>query len=412
LSPPRLPEAPPRATRRPRSLPAALLLAVDLLLLAGCAGLKPLPTGPRAPAPGEIPPTLSPEELWQRVEMDAPVPTRAESAWRSTTRMVGGDLSNKRRAQRQATACWEDPPAGFEVLDGVKAPGAAPLFAYLHRGRPDRPLVFVLHGLYDSRNSLYVRRTAEALAARGFGVLVPDLRWHGCLLSEDWLPGLGVFEAQDLVAWSAHLRRELGTERPVGLLGFSLGGLAVIHALAREEAPEAFRAGGVTLSPPAALGRLLPRLEGPSWFADRGLLTLIDRGFRRYLEKRVKDQNIPVPPELAGRPFQAVLRHVGEKLFPAPVGSDAILRFTDPVPALRAARRPLLVLTAADDPLFGSTVAAELGAAAAGQSRVRVIETPHGGHIGQLGLYPDWTLSLLLRFFALAPAVGEGGQIR
>lgn len=420
-----------------RGVRRAWMVALAGISMTACTGLRPLPPASRVPLPTTEPPGAGPQaprlttdQLWQQVEVGLQVPARSESAYRSTMRMVFGDLGNKKRGQRQATACWEAPPPGFEVIPGarVDASGAgldgveiAPLFAYLHRGRADLPVVFVIHGLYDSRNSLYVRRTAEALAARGFGVVVPDMRWHGCLLGEEWLPGMGTLEAKDLVAWSTHVRSELaasaGRDRPAALVGFSLGGLAVLHAMAEPPAAEAFRAGGVALSPPAALDRILPRLDEPSYFADRGLLTLIDRGFRKFLEQRVEDQGIPQPPELTDRPFEAVLRYMAARMLPPTMTAlmpgnsgvgDVLLRFADPAPHVAAARAPLLVLTTSDDPLFGSLAADELEGAAADQPLAHVIRTSHGGHIGQLGLYPDWTLEVLLRFLTLAPGVDAG----
>ncbi len=315
-------------------------------------------------------------------------------------RMVWADLAGKKKAQRQATSCRSEPPAGFEALEGIAVPGAPPLFAYFARGRAERPIVLVLHGLYDSRNSLYVERTARWLADQGFGVLVPDMRWHGCLLSEEWLPALGLQEARDLVAWGQWLHeREPGRE--LGLFGFSLGALDVIHALAADEAPEVFRAGGVAVSPPAELARTLAALDRGTRAADRGLLRLLDRGFRDLLLLRIRDQKIAPAGAAVREPFGLLLDHVIRTRFAAlRLTRERLFALTDPAPRLRAAKRPLLLLTTSNDPLFGELAAAALGSAARDNPLVRVIETPYGGHIGQLGLYPQWMADLVARFFA------------
>lgn len=380
-----------------RQLGSTLLL----LTFAGCRGLQPLPPPRALPALSATDPTT----FWREVEAGNPLPAASESAWRSTTRMIWGDLSTKRKAQRQATACRSEPPAGFEALEGVAVERAPPLFAYLARGRADRPIVLVLHGLYDSRNSLYVRRTASWLAGQGFGVLVPDLRWHGCLLSQEWLPTLGFEEARDLVGWGRWLRqREPGRE--VGLLGFSLGALDAIHALAADEAAEVFRAGGIAVSPPAELARTFTAFDRGTRAADRGLLRLLDRGFRDFLVTRIRDQKIAMGPAAAERPFEAMLDHVIRQRFAAlGVTRERLFAITDPAPRVHAAKRPLLLLPATNDPFFGELTAAALGRAAGGNPLVRVLETPYGGHIGQLGLYPQWMVDLVARFFAGSAAV-------
>lgn len=365
------------------------------MALAGCRGLQPLPAPRALPAAS----TTDPTAFWREIEAGNALPGVSESAWRSTTRMLWGDLGGKRRGQRQATACRSNPPAGFEVLEGIAVPRAAPLFAYFARGRADLPVVLVLHGLYDSRNTLYVERTARWLAEQGFGVLVPDLRWHGCLLAEDWLPTLGVEEARDLVGWGRWLReREPGRE--LGLLGFSLGALNVIHALAADEAPEVFRAGGIAVSPPAELARTFTAFDRGTRAADRGLLRLLDRGFRGLLVTRIRDQRIAAGRGAIAEPFGAMLDHVIRRRFAAlGLTRERLFALTDPAPRLRAAKRPLLLLPATNDPFFGELAASALAKAANGNPLVRVIETPYGGHIGQLGLYPQWMANLLAAFF-------------
>ncbi len=381
----------------PRLLSALGLAAV----LAACRGLAPLPP----PRPDHPQAATTAAALWASLAASNPVPAAEESAYRSTSRMILGGLGGKVRQQRAAQACRNQPPPGFSLLAGVPIEGAPPLFAYRYAGLPDLPVVVVLHGLYDSKNTRYVTRTATWLAAQGFGVVVPDLRWHGCLLDEKWLPSLGFFEGPDLLAWGRWLAAQ-EPDRPLALVGFSLGGLDVIHALAQPGADAVFRGGGVAISPPAALSRTLASLDRPSHLADRGLLTLIDRGFKRFMATRLRDQRIAVPPQLAGRPFAVILDHVLRARFgPLGVNPEMLYAMTDPAPRLAATRRPLLVLTSENDPLFGPTVAVELERSAAGNPWVHTITTPYGGHIGQPGLYPAWFATLLDRFLRQSAAI-------
>lgn len=383
------------------------LVAAFALVALGCRGLGPLP----APRSLEgAPEVLDLPGLWQWAGAAAPLAGRPESAFTSTMRMVWGEVRAKRKAQRAATACRNHVPPGYELLDGVAVAGAAPLHAYLHHGRTDRPLIFLLHGLFDSKNAGYLRRTADLLTAQGFGVLIPDLRWHGCLLSDQWLPGLGTAEAQDLAVWAKHLERQM-PGRAFGLLGYSLGGLDVIHALALPQAAETFRAGGIAISPPAELARTLAALDRESTLKDRGLLRLLDQGFKTYMRLRIADQKIPAGPGGRDQPFRAMLEHVLTERYAAlGMRREQLLTFADPAERITSAKRPLLILAADNDPFFGELTAAALTRAAAGNPWVRTIETPYGGHIGQPGLYPQWAADLITRFFALAGRVAPEGS--
>jgi pimeloyl-ACP methyl ester carboxylesterase len=91
--------------------------------------------------------------------------------------------------------------------------------------------------------------------------------------------------------------------------------------------------------------------------------------------------------------------------FPEGTDAEAVLSRADPVPKIRAARRPLLVITGRNDPVYPSASAADLERAARSNPYARFVETPGGGHIGQLGLYPDWMATLMTRFFRAATGV-------
>jgi predicted alpha/beta-fold hydrolase len=87
---------------------------------------------------------------------------------------------------------------------------------------------------------------------------------------------------------------------------------------------------------------------------------------------------------------------------------EEFLKLADPAPMVEGSRRPVLILTAANDPIISMAGSVELTRAARQNEYARVIETPFGGHIGQLGLFPEWMSALLATFFRLAPAVPPG----
>lgn len=374
-------------------MPGLVLLAAAAVavLATGCSGLKPLPQPALPPCPeGGV------EALWTCLDA-IPRAGRQESAFRSTQRAA--DLGRKRRDQSASTACDGPVPAGFRELSGIEtAPGRPPLYALYRPPEPGRPVVIVVHGLYDSKHTRYVRVTAEALAAAGFGVLAPDMRWHGCLLSREWLPMLGVEEGRDLVAWAQWLaERHPGSA--VGLVGFSLGGLAVVHA-AGGSGGETLTAGSVAVSPPAALGRTLDRFDARSYWSDRGALGFIDRFFRRTLKRRMRDLGL----EPGDEPFAELMAWRAAQAPPRfGLTPERLLELADPAPRIAAARRPLLLISDRVDPVFSGASVAELAAAAAANPMAHLIETGGGGHIGHPGTYPQWFAELLVRFFDAAP---------
>jgi len=264
--------------------------------------------------------------------------------------------------------------------------------------------------LFDSKESRYIRIVAESFAAGGFGVLVPDMRWHGELLSSDWPATLGIVEGADLTAWGAWLARDHPS--PIGLVGFSLGALDVIHALARSGGSEIFRAGGIVFSPPANLEKTRRFLDTPASLFELGMESLLIGFFQQALAQRMRDlAPADALASRAGSPglFTRFLEWLAPRM--SLTGPEEVLRLADPKPKLAECRRPLLMVTTAYDPIYRSPTAPDLAAASAKNAWARAIETPHGGHIGQLGCYPEWCAGLFGRFFSLSSAV-EGAEAR
>lgn len=381
----------------PRS--GLLLVLVGMAALVGCAGLRPLPSPSLAPCPDGAPL----DAFWhcldgtdRETKSGIAAAQPRESAFKSTTRISHGDSDRKRRDQRAATACGGPRPPGFDLWDAdAPGPGRAPLRAYVHPPQPGRATVIVVHGLYDSKHSRYIRVTTDLLARAGFGVVAVDMRFHGCLLS-GWLPTLGVEEGLDLIAWSGLVRQRFPGS-PVGLLGYSLGALDVIHALATDPDGAAFPAGGIAVSPPANLALSLTRLDDPPSFADHGLQRFIGGFFQDALRTRMRDLGVP----RAERPFAGFLEWITQRPgASAPATPADFVAAGDPVPYLARVRSPLLLIASRRDPILFEGAILELRRAAAGQDHLHLVETTDGGHIGQIGRYPAWSAEIFTRFFA------------
>jgi predicted alpha/beta-fold hydrolase len=363
----------------------------------GHTALRPLPP-PRLVIPHDV---AHSDELWRQIDT-IPREERDESAFASTIRMAKRDVWRKLADQVAGMAGVGSTPRDLQAIHLAMSSGRAPLHGLLNPPEAARPWVILVHGLYDSKLSRYAVILAQALIRQGFGVLLPDLRWHGCLLSRDWLPTLGIEEALDLLDWGKWLKRN-HPGHSIGLLGFSLGGLDVIHALSRAEAGEVFQAGGIAISPPASLRETLNTLDGAASFRKLGLDAVLRQFFQRALGTRMRALGIGRYD--AGR-FAQFLDWLVSRLTLGPeFTTSRFLDLADPCSRLPACQRPLLMLASRNDPIYREPTAARLVEKAKGNGLVRVIETPGGGHIGQPGIYPQWMAEVFNQFFSLAPGV-------
>ncbi len=374
----------------PRSLFPGLLAST---LLAGCT-LHRLPD-PKTP---DCAPATA-QALWECIDA-IPRQDRPESAFTSTLRV--SDVSRKEKDQALPSACEGPTPAGF-ALERLEMPsGRAPLVAFVAPPAGDgKPIVFVVHGMFDSKNTSYVQVTGDLLRRQGFGVVIPDMRFHGCLLSKEWLPTLGVEEGADLAAWAKRIASDY-PGHPIGLVGFSLGGLSVLHAIGETNAAGLFAAGAVAVCPAADLPRVVRYLDAKVFFADSGFTASMRKGFRSYLRRRSKELGV----ESDGT-FEDALRRVvaaSPALGPEP---QELLRRADPQSAVAISPRPLLILVTSNDPIIPVSSIGDLSRAARDNPRVHLIETPYGGHIGQPGVSPDWYAAVVAAFFRYSPEVAD-----
>ena len=373
-----------------RSLLPGLLASI---FLAGCT-LHRLPD-PKTPdcAPASAP------ALWECIDA-IPRQDRPESGFTSTLRV--SDVSRKGKDQTFPSACEGPTPAGFALERLEMPPGRAPLVAFVAPPAGDsKPIVLVVHGMFDSKNTRYVQVTGELLRRQGFGVVMPDMRFHGCLLSRQWLPTLGIEEGADLAAWAKRIASDY-PGHPIGLVGFSLGGLSVLHAMDQRDAAEVFAAGTVAVCPAADLPRLVRYLDATVFFADSGFTSSMRKGFRDYLRKRSKALGI----ESDGTFQDALGRMAASSPALGPEPAD-FLRRADPSNAVAASPRPLLILVTTNDPIIPSSSIGALERAGKDNPRVHVIETPFGGHIGQPGASPEWYAAVLSAFFRYSAGVAN-----
>lgn len=121
--------------------------------------------------------------------------------------------------------------------------------------------VIPLHGYTSSKwNDLYIKPTMEFLLKAGYNVLVFDFRAHG--KSEGKYTTVGDRELIDLMSAIDWLKEKHPEKsKKIGLIGFSMGGMVTIRALAEDERVCC----GIADSPPMDLNKTGAR--GLKYFA-------------------------------------------------------------------------------------------------------------------------------------------------
>ncbi|MGH9810626.1 MAG: alpha/beta fold hydrolase, partial [Terriglobia bacterium] len=178
------------------------------------------------------------------------------------------------------------------------------------------------------------------------------------------------------------------SDRPIGMIGFSLGGLDVINAAARDKAASLFDAGTIAVSPPAAIPTIRATLDD--------VATPMGLYFRSTLRLRNRRLGIPF---WTRQPFKAYLDHIAATEVPQFGNADRLMEAAEPATHMRDVRRPLLVLAARNDPVLSQIAADALAKAAQSLPYVHVIETDEGGHVGIIGRDPQWFVNAINTFF-------------
>jgi predicted alpha/beta-fold hydrolase len=268
---------------------------------------------------------------------------------------------------------WETPDGDFLDVDRLDGP------------TPDAPVLVVSHGLEGSSRAPYVRGLAAAARRRGLAVVAWNFR--GCSGEPNRrLRQYHSGETGDLAFVVARLARE-APGRPVLAAGFSLGGNQLVKWFGEEGAglPPPLL-GGAALSVPFDLAASARALDGP------GLWPFLYRErFLRRLRRKARDKAAAFP---AAFDLAAVLRSrtfaAYDDLLTAPIhgfaGAEDYWRRSSSAQFVPGVRRPLLLLSSADDPLVPAAGLPE--AAAQANPAVRLEVSAAGGHVAFVGGRP------------------------
>jgi len=284
---------------------------------------------------------------------------------------------------------WELPDGDFLDVDRLDGPA------------PGTPVLVVSHGLEGSSTAPYVRGLAARAARHGLAVAAWNFR--GCSgVPNRLLRQYHSGETADLGFVVERLAAE-APDRPILLCGFSLGANQIVKWLGERGAgaPGQVRA-AAAISTPFDLAACARALDGPGFWPWMYRERFLRRLRRKALGKAAAHPGRLDPGRVrAARTFAAY-----DGLVTAPLHgfADAEDYWTRSSSArfVAAVRRPLLLLSAADDPLVpASSVPA---GAAASNPEVTLEVTSGGGHVAFVSGWPwrprYWAESRVLDFLA------------
>ena len=292
---------------------------------------------------------------------------------------------------------WELADGDFLDVDRLAGPGEG------------APVLVVCHGLEGSSRAPYVRGLAAR--AQAAGLAVAALNFRSCSGAENRLPRFyHSGETSDLAEAVARLCAER-PGRALVLAGFSLGGNVVVKYLGErgDRVPGEVK-GAAAISVPFDLAACARALDGPG-----GWVRLYRGRFLRSLRAKAlrKERRFPGLLDRAAirsaRTFAAFDAAVTAPLHGFRSAEDYWARSSSG-PFLPGVGRPLLAVSALDDPLVP---AGSLPLAAARENPlVSFLATPKGGHVGFLAgtpAAPRFFAEERAAAFLSRLAVGPGG---
>lgn len=242
---------------------------------------------------------------------------------------------------------------------------------------PERPLVLVLHGLEGNARRNYCLEAYRALARHG--IAAAGLNFRACsgepnLRARTYHSG----ETGDLAGVLAGLRERF-PHRPLGLLGFSLGGNVALKYLG-EEGGESIASAGAAISVPYDLSAGATHLE--ETLLGRHLYT---RYFLRSLKRKVRDKVHLVEDQVSLQAlWNAPTIRAFDEVLTAPLhgfdGAEDYYRRSSSAVFLEGIRTPTLLVHSVDDPFLPP--AAIPREAMQANPWVHPALTARGGHVG------------------------------
>ncbi|MFP2931960.1 hydrolase [Pyxidicoccus sp. 3LG] len=283
----------------------------------------------------------------------------------------------------------ELPDGDFVDLDSFDGPRGA-------------PHVVALHGLEGSSQAGYITAILRGAAERGWGATA--LNFRSCSgepnrLARSYHSG----DIDDALLVLREVRARV--TGPLFAVGFSLGA-NVLCRLLEDQGDAAPVAAAAAVSAPYDLDACCRKLDGGGPFH-----LLYRERFLRTLKRKAREKLRRFPGAFDGRAMEAArtIRAFDDTVTAKLHGfRDAAHYYAEASsgPRLQAIRRPMLLLSAADDPMLESPV---IPPGATENPLLSVVVTERGGHVGFVAGRVHrpwfWAESQVLEFFASTGAV-------
>lgn len=223
---------------------------------------------------------------------------------------------------------------------------------------------------------------------QGYGVVVFDWRGHGKTAElSATLTSDGIYEGQDYLALAARAKA-LGCPPPYWLVGYSLSGqLALWAGHAAMHLPSA---AALTQADIGGVAVVCPNLD-----ANRSLRYLTATALGRQLEQAISRELRRMAQRLhQAHPDQIDLAAIArahsiwtfdQELVIPRLGFASVAdyyAYSSPLTFMADLNLPVLIVYAADDPLFDPALIPELEDICQANPYLRLVLTPQGGHVG------------------------------
>lgn len=292
------------------------------------------------------------------------------------TATIWGRLARREPAPAVQIEQWDTPDGDFVEVARLAA-----------RGDPlTTPRLLLLHGLEGGLHSHYARGLFREADARGWGMDL--LLFRTCGPTPNRLPrSYHSGETGDALHVITRLAAE--SPAPLGVIGVSLGGNVLCKLLGEQgdALPQIVR-GAVAVSVPFDLARA-------SRWIGRGFGTVYEKAFLRSLIPKALDK-IARHTELSSLATVRRARTLWQfdDHFTAPLhgfadAADYYARASSR-DFVADARRPLLLLSAVDDPFLPADVLGAVADRVRGNRRISVEFPQKGGHVGFVSGRAPW----------------------
>lgn len=294
---------------------------------------------------------------------------------------------------RKSEKTTTDPEPPYQVQTFIGA-GKVPIFGMVAIPEQSRGTIVATYGITGSLdNQWFLRLLGRKAFAQGYAIVLFDWRAHGKTAQlSPTLTSDGLYEGEDFVRIAAQAK-QMGCPAPFWFTAYSLGGQLALWGVKAAQTVTTWGAdldltdseigGGAVICPSLDSNRSLNYLVGSA--VGRQLEQAIARQLKLLAVQM--DQFHPQVLDPAAIARVNSIRSFDHELVIQPLGFASVEDYYDASSALfqlPCLKKPILILYAADDPMFDPSIIPELEAVCAENPAIDLLLTAHGGHVSYL----------------------------